>query len=151
MLCFPFIFRGALDVGATTINEEMKVACVEAIAVLARVEASEVVAAAYGGAAPVFGPDYIIPKPFDPRLILQIAPAVAQAAMRTGVATRPIEDFAAYRRELEVFVYRSGQLMRPVFEAARKSPAASSMRTARMSGCCVRRRPSWTRALRSPS
>ncbi len=122
VLCFPFIFRGALDVGATTINEEMKVACVEAIAVLARVEASEVVAAAYGGAAPVFGPDYIIPKPFDPRLILQIAPAVAQAAMRTGVATRPIEDFSAYRRELEVFVYRSGQLMRPVFEAARKSP-----------------------------
>ncbi len=122
VLCFPFIFRGALDVGATTINEAMKVACVEAIAVLARVEASEVVAAAYGGSAPVFGPDYIIPKPFDPRLILQIAPAVAQAAMRTGVATRPIEDFAAYRRELEVFVYRSGQLMRPVFEAARKSP-----------------------------
>ena len=122
VLCFPFIFRGALDVGATTINEEMKVACVEAIAVLARVEASEVVAAAYGGAAPVFGPDYIIPKPFDPRLILQIAPAVAQSAMRTGVATRPIEDFEAYRRELEVFVYRSGQLMRPVFEAARKSP-----------------------------
>ncbi len=122
VLCFPFIFRGALDVGATTINEEMKVACVEAIAVLARVEASEVVAAAYGGAAPVFGPDYIIPKPFDPRLILQIAPAVAQAAIQSGVATRPIEDFAQYRRELEVFVYRSGQLMRPVFEAARKSP-----------------------------
>ncbi len=122
VLCYPFIFRGALDVGATSINEEMKVACVEAIAVLARVEASEVVAAAYGGAAPVFGPDYIIPKPFDPRLILQIAPAVAQAAMRSGVATRPIEDFAAYRHSLEVFVYRSGQLMRPVFEAARKSP-----------------------------
>ena len=122
VLCFPFIFRGALDVGATTINEEMKVACVEAIAVLARVEASEVVAAAYGGAAPVFGPDYIIPKPFDPRLILQIAPAVAQAAMRTGVARRPIEDFDSYRHSLEVFVYRSGQLMRPVFEAARKSP-----------------------------
>ncbi len=122
VLCFPFIFRGALDVGATVINEEMKVACVEAIAVLARVEASEVVAAAYGGAAPVFGPDYIIPKPFDPRLILQIAPAVAQAAMRTGVARRPIEDFDAYRHSLEVFVYRSGQLMRPVFEAARKSP-----------------------------
>ena len=122
VLCFPFIFRGALDVGATTINEEMKVACVEAIAVLARVEASEVVAAAYGGNAPVFGPDYIIPKPFDPRLILQIAPAVAQSAMKTGVATRPITDFDAYRRELEVFVYRSGQLMRPVFEAARKSP-----------------------------
>ncbi len=122
VLCFPFIFRGALDVGATEINEAMKVACVEAIAVLARVEASEVVAAAYGGAAPVFGPDYIIPKPFDPRLILQIAPAVAQAAMRTGVARRPIEDFDAYRHGLEVFVYRSGQLMRPVFEAARKSP-----------------------------
>ncbi len=120
VLCFPFIFRGALDVGATTINEEMKVACVEAIAVLARVEASEVVAAAYGGAAPVFGPDYIIPKPFDPRLILQIAPAVAKAAIASGVATRPIEDFAAYRHGLEVFVYRSGQLMRPVFEAARK-------------------------------
>ena len=122
VLCFPFIFRGALDVGATTINEEMKVACVEAIAVLARVEASEVVAAAYGGVAPVFGPDYIIPKPFDPRLILQIAPAVAQAAMRTGVARRPISDFAAYKRDLEKFVFRSGQLMRPVFEAAKQSP-----------------------------
>ena len=86
VLCFPFIFRGALDVGATTINEPMKIAAVEAIAELARVEASEVVAAAYGGAAPVFGPDYIIPKPFDPRLILQIAPAVARAAMESGVA-----------------------------------------------------------------
>ncbi len=122
VLCFPFIFRGALDVGATTINEEMKVACVEAIAVLARVEASEVVAAAYGGAAPVFGPEYIIPKPFDPRLILQIAPAVAAAAMRSGVARRPIADFDAYRRDLERFVFRSGQLMRPVFEAAKASP-----------------------------
>jgi malate dehydrogenase (oxaloacetate-decarboxylating)(NADP+) len=122
VLCFPFIFRGALDVGATTINEEMKVTCVEAIAVLARVEASEVVAAAYGGAAPVFGPEYIIPKPFDPRLILQIAPAVAAAAMRSGVARRPIADFDAYRRELERFVFRSGQLMRPVFEAAKASP-----------------------------
>jgi malate dehydrogenase (oxaloacetate-decarboxylating)(NADP+) len=122
VLCFPFIFRGALDAGATTINEEMKVACVEAIAVLARVEASEVVAAAYGGAAPVFGPDYIIPKPFDPRLILTIAPAVAKAAMRTGVARRPILDFHAYNRELEKFVYRSGQLMRPVFEVAKKTP-----------------------------
>jgi malate dehydrogenase (oxaloacetate-decarboxylating)(NADP+) len=120
VLCFPFIFRGALDVGATTINEAMKVAAVEAIASLARVEASEVVAAAYGGAAPVFGPDYIIPKPFDPRLILQIAPAVARAAMESGVATRPISDFVTYRRELERFVFRSGQLMRPVFEAARK-------------------------------
>ena len=122
VLCFPFIFRGALDVGATEINEEMKVACVEAIAVLARVEASEVVAAAYGGAAPMFGPEYIIPKPFDPRLILQIAPAVAAAAMRSGVARRPIADFDAYRRDLERFVFRSGQLMRPVFEAAKAAP-----------------------------
>jgi malate dehydrogenase (oxaloacetate-decarboxylating)(NADP+) len=122
VLCFPFIFRGALDAGATTINEEMKVACVEAIAVLARVEASEVVAAAYGGAAPTFGPEYIIPKPFDPRLILTIAPAVAKAAMRTGVARRPIQDFHAYNRELEKFVYRSGQLMRPVFEVAKANP-----------------------------
>ncbi|MGI3778433.1 MAG: NADP-dependent malic enzyme [Janthinobacterium lividum] len=119
VLCFPFIFRGALDVHATTINEEMKIAAVEAIAALARAEASEVVAAAYGGAAPVFGPEYIIPKPFDPRLILQIAPAVARAAMESGVAEKPITDFAAYREELELFVFRSGQLMRPVFEAAR--------------------------------
>ncbi|MBV9653892.1 MAG: NADP-dependent malic enzyme [Acetobacteraceae bacterium] len=122
VLCFPFIFRGALDVNATTINEAMKIAAVEAIAELARVEASEVVAAAYGGAAPVFGPDYIIPKPFDPRLILQIAPAVASAAMATDVARRPIGDFAVYREELERFVYRSGQLMRPVIEAAKKDP-----------------------------
>ncbi len=120
VLCFPFIFRGALDVGATTINEAMKLAAVEAIAELARMEASEVVARAYGGAAPVFGPDYIIPKPFDPRLILQVAPAVARAAMDSGVAQDPIADFDAYRSELERFVFRSGQLMRPVFEAARK-------------------------------
>jgi malate dehydrogenase (oxaloacetate-decarboxylating)(NADP+) len=122
VLCFPFIFRGALDVGATTINEAMKVAAADAIAALARVEASEVVAAAYGGQAPVFGPDYIIPKPFDPRLILEIAPAVARAAMATGVARRPIGDFAAYRRELERFVFRSGNLMRPLFEAAKSAP-----------------------------
>ena len=119
VLCFPFIFRGALDVGATTINMAMQLAAVEAIAELARVEASEVVAAAYGGAAPVFGADYIIPKPFDPRLILQIAPAVAKAAIASGVARRPIADFAAYRTELERFVFRSGQLMNPVFERAR--------------------------------
>ena len=123
VLCFPFIFRGALDVGATTINEAMKLAAVEAIAELARIEASEVVAAAYGGAAPVFGRDYIIPKPFDPRLILQIAPAVARAAIASGVARRPITDFAAYNAELERFVFRSGQLMRPVFEAAKAHPA----------------------------
>jgi malate dehydrogenase (oxaloacetate-decarboxylating)(NADP+) len=122
VLCFPFIFRGALDVRASTINEEMQLAAVEAIAELARVEASEVVAAAYGGHAPVFGPDYIIPKPFDPRLILHIAPAVARAAMASGVALKPIADFAAYKRELERFVYRSGQLMRPVFEAAKAAP-----------------------------
>jgi malate dehydrogenase (oxaloacetate-decarboxylating)(NADP+) len=122
VLCFPFIFRGALDVGATTINEAMKIAAADAIAALARVEASEVVAAAYGGQAPVFGADYIIPKPFDPRLILEIAPAVARAAMDSGVATRPIADFAAYRRELERNVFRSGNLMRPVFEAARARP-----------------------------
>ncbi len=123
VLCFPFIFRGALDCGATTINEAMKLAAVEAIAELARVEASEVVAAAYGGAAPVFGPGYIIPKPFDPRLILQIAPAVARAAMESGVARRPIADFGAYNAELERFVFRSGQLMRPVFETAKAHPA----------------------------
>ncbi len=123
VLCFPFIFRGALDVRASTINEEMKLAAVEAIASLARAEASEVVAAAYGGQAPVFGPDYIIPKPFDPRLILHVAPAVARAAMASGVADHPIEDFAAYKRDLERFVFRSGQLMRPVFEAAKAAPA----------------------------
>ena len=120
VLCFPFIFRGALDVGATTINEEMKIAAVDAIAELARIEASDVVATAYGGQAPVFGPEYIIPKPFDPRLILQVAPAVARAAMASGVALRPIADFDAYARDLERFVFRSGQLMRPLFEVARR-------------------------------
>ena len=122
VLCFPFIFRGALDVDATTINEAMKVAAVEAIAALARAEGSDVVAQAYGGSLTGFGPEYIIPKPFDPRLILHIAPAVAKAAMATGVARRPITDFHAYEIELEKFVYRSGQLMRPVFEVARQSP-----------------------------
>jgi len=122
VLCFPFVFRGALDVDATTINEPMKVAAVEAIAALARVEASDVVASAYGGSMTGFGPDYIIPKPFDPRLILHIAPAVARAAMESGVARRPIADFDAYENELEKFVYRSGQLMRPVFDIARQSP-----------------------------
>jgi malate dehydrogenase (oxaloacetate-decarboxylating)(NADP+) len=121
VLCFPFVFRGALDVDATTINEPMKVAAVEAIAALARAEGSDVAAEAYGGAMIGFGPDYIIPKPFDPRLILHIAPAVARAAMESGVARRPITDFEAYERELEKFVYRSGQLMRPIFEIARRS------------------------------
>jgi len=123
VLCFPFIFRGALDAGATQIDEAMKIAAADAIAALARVEASEVVAAAYGGQAPVFGPEYIIPKPFDPRLILEIAPAVARAAMASGIARRPIADFAQYRRELERFVFRSGYLMRPLFDAARAAPA----------------------------
>ncbi|MGU3389970.1 NADP-dependent malic enzyme [Sphingomonas sp. M1A8_2b] len=121
VLCFPFIFRGALDVGATEINEAMKVAAVDAIAALARATASDVVVSAYGGATPVFGPTYIIPKPFDPRLILHVAPAVAKAAMESGVATRPIEDFDAYLRDLELFVYRSGQLMRPVFARAKQA------------------------------
>jgi malate dehydrogenase (oxaloacetate-decarboxylating)(NADP+) len=121
VLCFPFIFRGAMDVRATGITESMKLATVEAIAELARVEASEAVAAAYGGHAPMFGPDYIIPKPFDPRLIMHIAPAVARAAMEAGVARKPIEDFDAYKHELERFVFRSGQLLRPVIEVARKA------------------------------
>ena len=121
VLCFPFIFRGALDVRATGITESMKLATVEAIAELARIEASETVAAAYGGQAPMFGPDYIIPKPFDPRLIMHIAPAVARAAMDAGVARKPIEDFDAYKHELERFVFRSGQLLRPVIEVARKA------------------------------
>ena len=121
VLCFPFIFRGALDVGASEINEAMKLAAVEAIAELARIEASEVVAAAYGGTPPMFGPDYIIPKPFDPRLILSVAPAVARAAMQSGVAERPIADFDAYRQDLDDIVFRSAQVMRPVFERARRS------------------------------
>ncbi|CAN7651413.1 NADP-dependent malic enzyme [Phenylobacterium sp. LjRoot219] len=119
VLCFPFVFRGALDVGAREINEEMKIAAAEAIASLARVEASDVAASAYSGESALFGPDSIIPKPFDHRLILQIAPAVARAAMDSGVARRPITDFDAYRAELEQYVYRSGQLMRPVFARAR--------------------------------
>jgi malate dehydrogenase (oxaloacetate-decarboxylating)(NADP+) len=119
VLCFPFLFRGALDVGATRITEEMKLACVYAIAELAHAESSELVASAYGSAELAFGPEYIIPKPFDPRLIVKIAPAVARAAMESGVATRPIADFDAYVRELTNFVYHSGTIMRPLFTAAR--------------------------------
>ena len=122
VLCFPFIFRGALDVGATTINEAMKLAAVNAIADLAMAEQSDIVAAAYGADDVTFGPEYLIPKPFDPRLITKIAPAVARAAMDSGVATRPIEDFAAYEQRLTQFVYHSGLLMKPIFEAAKKSP-----------------------------
>jgi malate dehydrogenase (oxaloacetate-decarboxylating)(NADP+) len=122
VLCFPFIFRGALDVGATKINEEMKLACVHAIAELAQAEQSDVVASAYEGEDLSFGPDYIIPKPFDPRLITRIAPAVAKAAMQSGVATRPIADLDAYREQLTNFVYHSGFIMKPVFAAAKKAP-----------------------------
>lgn len=122
VLCFPFIFRGALDVGATTINEEMKVACVKAIADLAMAESSEVVSTAYGGEDDTFGAEYLIPKPFDPRLIGEVAPAVAKAAMDSGVATRPIEDFDAYCEQLNRHVFKSGMLMKPVFDSARRRP-----------------------------
>ena len=123
VLCFPFIFRGALDVGATTINEAMKLAAVRAIADLAMAEQSDIVAAAYGDDQELkFGPEYLIPKPFDPRLIVMIAPAVAKAAMDSGVATRPIADFDAYHERLVQYVYHSGLLMKPIFQAAKKSP-----------------------------
>lgn len=122
VLCFPFIFRGALDVGATAINEEMKLAAVHAIAELAHAEQSEVVALAYGDQDLSFGPDYIIPKPFDPRLIVKIAPAVAKAAMDSGVATRPIADFDAYIEKLSEFVYKTNLFMKPIFSQARKEP-----------------------------
>ncbi len=122
VLCFPYIFRGALDVGASTINEEMKAAAVRAIAALAREAPSDVVARAYGGEARPFGPDSLIPSPFDPRLILRIAPAVAAAAIKSGVATRPIADLAAYAESLTRFVFRSGFIMKPLFTAAKASP-----------------------------
>ncbi len=122
VLCFPFIFRGALDVGATQISEPMKLAAVQAIADLARAEQSEIVAHAYGAQDLAFGAEYLIPKPFDPRLIVTIAPAVAKAAMDSGVATRPIADFEAYRERLTTFVYHSGLLMKPIFQAAKKAP-----------------------------
>ena len=122
VLCFPFIFRGALDVGATTINDEMKIACIDGIAALARATTSAEAAAAYQGEQLTFGPDYLIPKPFDPRLIGVVSTAVAKAAMDTGVATRPIEDLGAYRHKLDSSVFKSSMLMRPVFEAARVAP-----------------------------
>jgi malate dehydrogenase (oxaloacetate-decarboxylating)(NADP+) len=121
-LCFPYIFRGALDVGATTINEAMKVACVHAIAELARREGSDIAARAYGGKPPHFGADYLIPQPFDPRLLVQLAPAVAKAAMESGVATRPIADLHAYADKLMQFVFRTGLVMKPVFERAKNDP-----------------------------
>jgi len=119
---FPFIFRGALDVGATTINEEMKIACTKAIAQLARSAVPETVAAAYGLSTLGFGPDCIIPKPFDPRLAVEVPIAVAKAAMASGVASRPIADFKAYRERLSQFVFRSGLTMKPIFERARERP-----------------------------
>jgi malate dehydrogenase (oxaloacetate-decarboxylating)(NADP+) len=122
VLCFPFIFRGALDVGATTISREMELAAVQAIAELAQAEQSDIVAMAYGEQNLSFGPDYLIPRPFDPRLIAKVAPAVAQAAMACGVATRPIADLDAYRQRLNQFVYQSGLIMKPVFAAAKTTP-----------------------------
>jgi len=122
VLCFPFIFRGALDVGATTITREMELAAVKAIAELAQAEQSDIVAAAYGEQNLSFGPEYLIPRPFDPRLIAKVAPAVARAAMESGVATRPIADFDAYGERLNQFVYQSGLIMKPVFAAAKNAP-----------------------------
>ncbi|WP_108502250.1 NADP-dependent malic enzyme [Paracoccus indicus] len=118
VLCFPFIFRGALDVGATTINDEMKIACIEGIAALARATTAAEAAAAYRGETLTFGPDYLIPKPFDPRLVGVVSSAVAKAAMETGVAARPLEDLEAYKLKLDGSVFKSAMIMRPVFEAA---------------------------------
>lgn len=122
VLCFPFIFRGALDVGATTINEEMKLACVQALADLAMAEPSDVVQRAYVGESLTFGSEYLIPKPFDPRLVIELSSAVARAAMDSGVATRPLEDLRAYRRSLSQFVFRSSGVMEPIFEKAKEQP-----------------------------
>ena len=123
VLCFPYIFRGALDCGARAINEDMKMAAVRAIAALAREEPSDVAARAYSGETPTFGPDFLIPSPFDPRLILRIAPAVAKAACDSGVAARPIADFDAYVDKLSRFVFRSGLVMKPVFSTAKSAQA----------------------------
>ncbi|ULQ47213.1 NADP-dependent malic enzyme [Flagellatimonas centrodinii] len=122
VLCFPFLFRGALDVGATGISRGMEIATVHAIAQLAREEANDAVASAYGNHSLAFGPEYLIPKPFDPRLLVRIAPAVAEAAMAEGIALRPIDDLDAYRERLQQFVHHSGTLMKPVFAAARRAP-----------------------------
>jgi malate dehydrogenase (oxaloacetate-decarboxylating)(NADP+) len=122
VLCFPYIFRGALDSGATTITVEMEIAAVHAIAELAQAEQSEVVAAAYAGEQLAFGPEYLIPKPFDPRLMMKIAPAVAQAAADSGVALRPVKDMDAYREKLQSFVYASGTTMKPIYTAAKVAP-----------------------------
>ena len=123
VLCFPYIFRGALDSGATTITREMEIAAVHAIAELAQAEQSDIVATAYGISNLSFGPEYVIPKPFDPRLMIKIAPAVAKAAEESGVATRPIQDLQAYADRLQQFVYHSGTFMKPIFQIAKKAPA----------------------------
>jgi len=123
VLCFPYIFRGALDCGATTITREMEIAVVHAIAELAQAEQSDVVASAYGISNLSFGPEYLIPKPFDPRLMIKIAPAVALAAEQCGVAVRPIKDMQAYVERLQQFVYHSGTFMKPLFQIAKKAPA----------------------------
>src|SRR5574343_371832 len=123
VLCFPYIFRGALDCGASTINDEMEIAAVHAIAELAQAEQNDVVATAYAGASLNFGPEYLIPKPFDPRLMMQIAPAVAKAAAECGVATRPLADMAAYRDKLQTFVYASGTMMKPIYAVAKRAKA----------------------------
>ena len=146
VLCFPFLFRGALDVGATTINEDMKSAAVRAIAELAHAEMSDVVATAYGDQRLQFGPNYLIPTPFDPRLIERIAPAVAKAAMDSGVATRPLADLEAYRQRMARFMYQSGSSMEPVFAAAKITKSRCSSRKARTIGSCARRKSSLTRA-----
>jgi len=122
VLCFPFLFRGALDVGATIINDEMKMACVNALSKLAEAESDETVIQAYGLQELKFGPEYLIPKPFDPRLLVELAPAVAKAAMDSGVATRPIKDFDSYHQTLHEFVFRSGLVMKPVFDQAKTNP-----------------------------
>ena len=131
VLCFPYIFRGALDCGATTVTDAMEIAAVHAIAELAQAEQSEVVAAAYAGATLSFGPEYLIPKPFDPRLMMKIAPAVAEAAAASGVALRPISDMGAYRERLQSFVYASGNMMKPIFTLAK---AATHRRVAYAEG-----------------
>jgi hypothetical protein len=150
VLCFPYIFRGALDCGATKITEAMKLACVRQIADLAKADISDEVAAPMPGKELTFGPDYLIPTPFDSRLILRIAPAVAQAAADSGVATRPITDMEAYRESLSRFVYQTGMFMRPVFmrpRPPRPRKSAWPMPRAKTSACCAPRRwPSTTRS-----
>jgi malate dehydrogenase (oxaloacetate-decarboxylating)(NADP+) len=146
VLCFPYIFRGALDCGATTITMEMEIAAVHAIAELAQAEQSEVVARPMWASKLAFGPEYLIPKPFDPRLMMKIAPAVAQAAADSGVALRPIADMDAYREQLQTFVYASGTMMKPIFTAAKRAPrSAWPMPRAKKSACCAPRRSWWTK------